>query len=57
MEIEVKPSGMRLTKEGDCLMFKTEYFPDGSAIVATEQGILLFMSVAKYEIKSRLPKI
>jgi hypothetical protein len=32
-------------------MHKTEYFSDGSAIVVTEQGVLLLSPVAKYEVK------
>jgi hypothetical protein len=52
VEREIAPSGIRLMSEDDRPMLNTEYFPDGSAIVVTERGILLLGPVAKYEVKS-----
>lgn len=51
MDSEVTTSGIRLIGDDDSPVFKTEYFPDGSAIVVTERGILLVESVAKYEVQ------
>lgn len=52
VEREVTSSGIRFMKEEDCPIFKTEYFPDGSAIIVTERGIVLVEKTAEYEVSS-----
>jgi hypothetical protein len=50
MEPEVIRSGTYTPQEGDdeSWELKTQYFPDGSAIIVTEKGILLIEKRAKY---------
>jgi hypothetical protein len=48
---EITPGSMCLARADDRPIFKTEYFPDGSAIVVTERSILLLEPVAEYEVK------